>query len=266
MSVPIGPYAIPNVLGVPAAVSLIPGFGAGISLLTGDAINLSGPNDSVWGIFQNGAPVVVAESVVAVDYRREFAISDYPVEQGGFESYDKVKLPRDVHMRFTAGTQAARNELLASIDAIIGTTQVFDFVTPDAVYPSMTLSHEDYSRTAQRGLGLLQVEVWGLEVVQAGAAASATASPTNTPIGGGDGNNLESPTGTPAGSTPIGGGDGNTLEAPSAAPQINGGTVTTTPASLRKKCASTWRLWRRRTDSKRSSRVFSNRVPVNPPH
>lgn len=179
----IGPYAIPDVAGVPAAVSLIPGFGAGLALLTSDAIGLGSPNDSVWGIFQNGAPVVVAESVVAVDYRREFAISDYPVEQGAFESYDKVQLPRDVHMRFTAGTQAARNELLSSIDAIIATTQLVDFVTPDAVYTSLTLSHEDYSRTARRGLGLLQVEVWGLEVVQTGTAATSSSPDTAQPSG-----------------------------------------------------------------------------------
>ena len=179
----IGPYSIPDVLGVPAAVNLIPGFGAGLSLLTGDADGLISPNDSVWGIFQDGAPVVVAESVVAVDYRREFAISDYPVEQGAFESYDKVQLPRDVHMRFTAGTVAARSELLTSIDAILPTTQLVDVVTPDAVYTSLTLSHQDYSRTAQRGLGLLQVEVWALEVVQNGQGASTTGSTTADPSG-----------------------------------------------------------------------------------
>lgn len=184
----IGPYNIPDVLGVPAAVNLIPGFGTGLSLLTSDAIDLGSSNDTVWGIFQNGAPVVVAESVVAFDYRREFAISDYPVEQGAFESYDKVQLPRDVHMRFTAGTQAARNELLSSIDAIIATTQLVDFVTPDAVYTSLTLSHEDYSRTAQRGLGLLQVEVWGLEVVQTGTAATSSSPDTALPSGAGQDN------------------------------------------------------------------------------
>lgn len=203
----IGPYAIPDVAGVPSGVNLIPGFGAGLSLLTSDAVDLGSSNDSVWGIFQNGAPVVVAESVVAVDYRREFAISDYPVEQGAFESYDKVQLPRDVHMRFTAGTQAARNELLSSIDAIIATTQLVDFVTPDEVYTSLTLSHEDYSRTAQRGLGLLQVEVWGLEVVQTGTAA--TSSSPNTAL-------------------------------PSGAAQDNGGTVTpTSPSATVKSVLST---------------------------
>src|ERR1700735_3981250 len=193
----IGPYNIPDVLGVPAAVNLVPGFGAGLALLTGDAIGLGSAIDSVWGIFQTGVPVVVAESVVAVDYRREFAISDYPVEGGAFQSYDKVQLPRDVHMRFTAGTTAARSELLSSIDSIIATTQLVDFVTPDAVYTSLTLSHEDYSRTAQRGLGLLQVEVWGLEVVQTGVGQSS--SPTTA--------------------------------LPSGAAQTNGGTVTPTPTN-----------------------------------
>ena len=173
----IGPYAIPLAAGVPAGVNLIPGFGAGLSLLTADIDGLISPNDSVWGIFQGGAPVVAFESVVAVDYRREFAISDYPVEQGAFESYDKVKLPSATSTCAALRAASPRNELLTSIDAIIATTQLVDFVTPDAVYTSLTLSHEDYSRTAQRGLGLLQVEVWGLEVVQSGQTQSST-SPT----------------------------------------------------------------------------------------
>ena len=105
-------------------------------------------------------------------------------------------------MRGTAGSVATRNDLLTSIDAIIATTDLVDFVTPDAVYTSMTLSHEDYSRTAQRGLGLLQVEVWGLEVVQSGQGQSST-NPTTAD--------------------------------PSGAAQTNGGTVTPTDTSATQK-------------------------------
>lgn len=167
-------YAVPNVAGVPA-INFLPGFGAGISLLIADATDL-GQSDQTWGVYLNGTPIITAESVTAFSYRREFAISDYPVEQGGFESFDKVALPRDVHMRFTAGSAAARQELLSSIDAVISTTQLVDFVTPDAVYTNINLSHEDYDRRANRGLGLLQVEVWGLEIRQ---ATSSSASPTS---------------------------------------------------------------------------------------
>jgi hypothetical protein len=154
---------------------------AALTLLTSDLISDIAPVNSVWGIYSGGVPVIVADSVADMSYRQEWVVSDYPVEQGAFQSFDKVQLPFDVHFRYLAGSAAARQALLASIAAIANTTNLYDVVTPDAVYNSVTITHYDYARAAHRGLGLLGVDVWALWVNQQAAAANAsgnTASPS----------------------------------------------------------------------------------------
>lgn len=147
-------------------------------LLTRDLIGEIAPPGAQWGIFSGGSAVVTADNVVAFDYKQEWSISDYPVERGAFESYDKVSLPYDARIRFTAGGNVAKREaLLTSIAAIAGTTNLYDVVTPEYIYTSVTISHYDYRRTARSGLGLLQVDVWCLQVNQNTAFDDNTAQP-----------------------------------------------------------------------------------------
>jgi hypothetical protein len=150
-----------------------------LNLLTSDLIGEIAPPGQQWGIFQNGAPVVVCDSVQDMSYRQEWSISDAPQEQGAFTSFDKVWLPFDVRVRFNAGSAAQRQAMISSIAAIAGTTNLYDVVTPDAVYNSVSISHQDYRRAANKGLGLLSIEVWCLWIQQVGTAAgNNTAQPS----------------------------------------------------------------------------------------
>lgn len=157
------------------------------TLLTDDLIGEIAPPGAQWGIFSGGGAVVTADTVTSFDFKQEWAISDFPVEEGAFESYDKVLLPYDARVRFAAGGSLANREaLLSSIAAVAGTTQVFDVVTPEAVYVSATISHYSYSRTASRGLGLLQVDVWLLQIVESVGAGQNAAQPDGaSPVNGG---------------------------------------------------------------------------------
>jgi hypothetical protein len=91
--------AVPDAPGVPPMVRLIRTLDV-IAILASDAAQLVrafGPPR--WGIFSSfGVPLLTGDSVIAVDYRREYRISDYPVEQGGFGSYNKVQEPYDVRV------------------------------------------------------------------------------------------------------------------------------------------------------------------------
>lgn len=173
---------VPNVAGVPAVI-----FAAGsnslLSVLTADAVSLfSGAFlAQPWGIYLGGFPVVLADNVVSFDYRQQWSLSDFPIEKGGFQSYDKVQLPYDARFRFTAGgSEANREAFLASIAAIAGDLNLYNIVTPDAVYSNANISHYDYSRSARNGAGLISVEVWTLEVrPSASLALSSTQSPTS---------------------------------------------------------------------------------------
>ncbi len=171
---------VPNVPGVPSVV-----FAAAtevITLLTRDAISLfTGFPISPWGIYQGGVPVVLAETVTAFDYKQQWSISDFPVERGGFESYNKVAVPFETGFRFAAGgVSIQRQQLLASIAAIAGNTELYDVVTPDAVYINVNVSRYDYRQTATDGVGLVQVDVFTTEIRQVvGVALSNTQAPTS---------------------------------------------------------------------------------------
>jgi len=137
-----------------------------------------------WGIFQNGVPVVTADSVVSMERRQEYAISDFPVEGGAFQSYNKVYIPFDVRFRFASGgSESNRQKLLDSVQAIVGNLVLYSAASPEAIYPSCNVVHYDYRRTAQDGVGLILVEVWLREVRVISSTNIATIMPSGIPTG-----------------------------------------------------------------------------------
>ncbi len=176
---------VPKVPGVPA-VNFSSLVSTVTSFLTADAINVfRGANRTQqWGIYLGGTPVVLADNVVSFDYRHQWTVADYPIERGSFESYDKVRAPYDARFRFTAGgSESNRESFLNSIAAIAGTLQLFNIVTPEAVYSSATITHYDYTRTANNGLGLMIVDVWTQEIIQnTGAGYYSAAAPQSAQV------------------------------------------------------------------------------------
>lgn len=168
-----------NIPGLPAGVSSA--ATAALSLLTGDTSSLlSGLfGDQQWGIYLSGVPVVLADNCIAVNYRQSWQVSDYPVEKGAFESYDKVAIPFDAMVRMSAGGSSANREaFLASIDAIAGTLLLFDVVTPEKVYTSCTITRQGFSRSAARGATLVTVDLALTEVRE---TATSTFDQTQDP-------------------------------------------------------------------------------------
>lgn len=160
---------VPAVFGVPP-VNFAAAAGSVISLLIADAIGLlgglAGPQ---WGIFLGGAPVVAtgfnADNVISLEYAQEWILADYPIEQGGFESYDKVQTPFRARIRFSAGGSLAnRQALLDAVAAIAGDFNLYSVVTPEFTYLKANVHHYDYRRTAVNGVGLIVVDVWLMEV------------------------------------------------------------------------------------------------------
>jgi len=207
--------AFPNVPIAPGVPPLPRDPGAAIAaveLLVADAISVFGLFDQQrWGLFKNNLPVVVADNVVSFDFKQDYTVSNYPLEQGAFESYDKVTVPFDVRLQFSmGGSELDRQEFLQSITAIAGTLDLFDAVTPEQVYPSVNVVHCDYRRTSGSGLGLLVVDVWCLQVrVTAQTSfSSSTVNPSGAlagaSSGAGAGAFQSGNTKAPAGADPIG--------------------------------------------------------------
>lgn len=184
-----GPYNVPDVLGVPS-INFATGFPSP-SLLTTDTVSqfsaVFGPQ---WGIFLNGSLAITAESVTGFEMRRDWTISDYPVEGGVFESYDKVLAPFLAKVRLASGSSPqAREQLLAAVDAAALTLNVYDAVTPEFTYTGCSISHYDYRRVANQGVGLIVIDIWLSQILQqtqSGLDSSQVQNPASAdPFNGG---------------------------------------------------------------------------------
>lgn len=132
-----------------------------------------------WGIFDGSKPVVVADSVIGVDYRHEFRVADYPIEEGGFESYNKVATPYEARVSLAkGGTDADRTTFLNSLETVLASLTLYSVVTPEKSYAKANVVHYDYRREQKHGATLITADVWLAEVrVAAAPAFSAVQQP-----------------------------------------------------------------------------------------
>lgn len=140
-------------------------------------------------------------SVVDFEFKQDWTVSNYPVEEGGFQSYDKVQMPFDVRMRVAAGgAEQNRVALLTAVESIANSVGLYDVVTPEQVYRDCNVTHYDYKRVSNNGVGILLVDIWLVEVrVTSTSAFSNTQQPQDA--GTKTLGNVQ-PTQLPAASTP----------------------------------------------------------------
>ncbi len=158
--------------------------GASPSPLTADQISGSTATAAAWGLYRSGGAIALqVDSIVKVAPQREFRVSDYPVEQGGFQSFNKVAMPGDLRVTVTkGGTDSVRQGFLVTLDQLMETTELFNFVTPDSAFLDRSIIHYDYERTNDRGVTLLTIEIELLEIRQTAKSAF-----TNSKAPSGDG-------------------------------------------------------------------------------
>lgn len=97
-------------------------------------------------------PVIVPDSFLEFGYRNEFTISDYPIQDGGFVSYDKVSNPFETNVKMSkGGSQQERKKFLDSIENIIGTMDLYDILTPEKTYLSVNVTRYEIIRQGTVG-------------------------------------------------------------------------------------------------------------------
>jgi hypothetical protein len=169
---------VPNVPGVPALSSYA---ASGITQVFADAAAavFSTIFGIEWGIFLIALPVLSYDNQIFFGYQQEWVISDYPVEAGSFQSYDKVQKPATVRVRIAAGGSTLnRFAMLESIALQMSTTLLYNIVTPEAVYLNFCFEREEYVREADN-VGLIAVDLIFREVLQSATASfQNTATPT----------------------------------------------------------------------------------------
>jgi hypothetical protein len=136
-----------------------------------------------WGVFdsKSGKAVVVADTVTALEYRKDWSVSDYIQERGAFTSYNKVASPFDARVMFASGGSLSnRQALLKSVKAIAGDLKLYDIVTPEETYLKCNVTHVDYRR-ANGKAGSIELSLHLIEIRETDEAGlSNTKQPGGT--------------------------------------------------------------------------------------
>lgn len=133
-----------------------------------------------WGIYKKGTTQKAFDvsSVVELDIGGESNVSDYPVEDGTFTSYNKVLVPNMFAVRMTRdGSQALRTAFLNWLNTNLNNFELFDVLCPERTYKNATLKSYRISRTSDSGAAMIVADCIFQEIRQIPAAYTTTAVP-----------------------------------------------------------------------------------------
>lgn len=178
---------VPQLPGVPQLVRSALGVPANpVSLGTGalqQQLAAAQQNVFPWGVYSatTGDQVIVPDSILNLDNRNEWKLSDYPQQTNAFAAYNKVIVPYEISLRFSKGGNVAeRAAFLKSIDDIAGDTNLYDIVTPEKTYLSVNIMRfENTRRGAEGAYFLCEVDVFFRQIIEVEAQYSTSAANTS---------------------------------------------------------------------------------------
>ena len=147
-------------------------------------------NSAEWQVVDvNGALQLQPDTYADFQIRAEAVIPDYPIEQGGFASYNQVQKPFMIKLtaiitglQIDNGTTKAagndkRNTFLLAVKTLKESLNLSTVVTPDTVFDNAKLIDYNWSQRSDKGLTMLLVELVFKEVRQTATATVTTAKP-----------------------------------------------------------------------------------------
>ena len=184
-------YTVPIAPGIPNLAGLATTFLPTPVLAVADSLGLSSLFPPQWGIFSTaGAVLVQTDSVVEMDYVGDSNIPTYPIEQGGFLSYNKVQMPYTATLTMARGSggivgdisafigsATGRSAFLAQLEALKTGLTLVNVVSPDKVYTSANVTHYEVDRSAETGVSVITARVTIEEV-----RVTASSATTNTTL------------------------------------------------------------------------------------
>jgi hypothetical protein len=127
--------------------SLFPGF-VGVAV------------QSIGGLLPGNLVGSATLSTGSLDYSKEMKVSDFPIERGGFASYNKVEMPANpVMVLYFSGTTSERQKFINEIDRACKSQELFAIVTPEVNYIGYTMEKYAYRRAQDKGAYMYVVEV-----------------------------------------------------------------------------------------------------------
>ena len=124
-----------------------------------------------------GTLALQPDSFVKFEYKESHKISNYPVEQGSFQSYNKITLPYEIKLIVTKNGASNIGPFINQILLLLNSTKILSVVTPDKTFMSANLINFDYKKEARNGAVLLIAELTFQEVRIAPNPAAPVAAP-----------------------------------------------------------------------------------------
>lgn len=141
-----------------------------VGLALGGAALLNATFDKIWGVVnQFGIPIVLADTVLGMNYDAGSSISKYPVEKGSFASYNKVNAPSMATVQMAKGGNSVteRGLFLAQLETLLKSTVSFHIISPEYVYLNYQIVGINHARSAQDGATMIKVNLDLEEVLEA---------------------------------------------------------------------------------------------------
>ena len=119
---------------------------------------------STWGIFDSSGDSLFQAlnislissstrlSTASLEYHKEARVSDFPVEEGSFASYNKVEMPSaPIVVLCLSGSASDRQSFLNKIEAAVQSTGLYSVVTPEVTYINHTIERYTTPARVPRG-------------------------------------------------------------------------------------------------------------------
>lgn len=156
---------VPDLPGVPPVPRKL-----GIASIAAGALYLSDlfqfPVSETWGVFDsNGNQVLSPDSFLGIRYRNSNHISDYPVEDGAFASYNRVQTPFDAHVSLAkGGTLDERQAFMKAVEALFAPIDLYTLITPELTYSDVSIEDHEYERRTRNGAHIIIAHIHFLQV------------------------------------------------------------------------------------------------------
>ena len=134
-------------------------------------------------------PIILADSFISITYHNESNLPMFPLEQGAFQTYNKVATPYDITVRLaksnTFGVTGLADLIngansmklfLATLESMLSDTNLYAIVTPDAIYNNANLKAFDYKREMNNGAGIILADLHFVEIVSAPVSSGTSAA------------------------------------------------------------------------------------------
>jgi hypothetical protein len=173
------------ITGLPNLTAAISGSVLTFEAVTGTTPIFGGAVDPVYGLFDQGTEVLTgANSCTGFGFQVDEQIPAYPIEQGGFVSYNKVALPFGTKLQY-AVYQENLSSFITELESLRADTNSYTVVTPVYSWNNCNITHWDTRLQDKRSVSMWVIDVWLAEIRQPISSTTSNsqgtqASATNT--------------------------------------------------------------------------------------